>query len=163
MSEENVTPEEIKAIDKELRSRYFPRLVVFADVINRYLNIARRSGNISWLRTSALLFIVTRGGQLTPSELASIMLRSNYSITKLLDGLEKEGLIKRSHSSRDRRKVTLELTPAGLQFLKDSLKKAKEAEEDIKSYLTEEELDKLIQLTRKMRLAMLEKLTGLRS
>lgn len=123
---------EIQKIDRQIAAMNFPRFVVFTDVVNRYTNIVLRN-KISWLRTSAMLFMITRGGNLTPSQLASIMLRSNYSVTKLIDGLEKDGLVRRRRNGRDRRTVNVEVTPAGLEFVMASLNNATVAEDEVKS------------------------------
>jgi len=73
---------DIEAVNQEIRKMQFSRLIVFADVVSRYAEIVLKNQS-SRLQTNALEFIITRGGSLTPSQLATIMLRSNYSITKL--------------------------------------------------------------------------------
>jgi len=80
---------EIEEVNAKIRSMQIPRIIAFADVVNIYAQKILKN-KLSWLRTSALIFLVTRGGTLTPGQLARIMLRSNYSITKLIDGLEKD-------------------------------------------------------------------------
>ncbi|GAI41773.1 unnamed protein product, partial [marine sediment metagenome] len=100
---------------------HLSRLIVFSDVINRYLHL-RIKDDISWLRVSAVLFIITRGGKLTPTQLANLMLRSRNSVTNLIEGLEKDGLVRRYHTKKDRRTVYIEVTSAGLSFIMTRLK-----------------------------------------
>lgn len=149
---------EIQKVDREIRAMNFPRLVVFADVVNRYTNKVFRS-KTSWLRTSALFFMITRGGSLTPSQLARIMLRSNYSVTKIIDGLEKDGLVRRRRNRRDRRTVNVQVTPAGLEFVMASLNNATVAEDEVKSCLSNNELKVLADLTRKLRLRLIDRVS----
>ncbi len=51
---------------------------------------------------------------LTMSELGRLLLVSGGNVTVIVDGLEKEGLVVRTHSSTDRRTVEVSLTERGL-------------------------------------------------
>lgn len=55
--------------------------------------------------------------RLTPSALIDSMMLTSGAMTNRLDKLEKKGLISREHSREDRRSVTVELTPEGLQLI----------------------------------------------
>lgn len=158
-------PEIQKSIDNiynVLIGMKFTRLIVFADVINRYLKMKVRE-EYPWLRINALLFIIARGGKLTPTELAKIMLRPRNSITKLIDGLEKDKFIKRLSSKKDRRKIYILITGEGIDFLRRHIDGLKELEDDVGQCMEKEELSDLVALSRKMRLSLIEKLTGLKS
>lgn len=152
---------EIDNVNNQIRRTQFTRLVAFADIVNRYTEIVlkKKENQISWLRSSALLFIVTRGGSLTPSQLASIMLRSNYSITKLIDGSEKDGLVKRLRNSEDGRSFHVKVTSEGLNYVIASLKNSETLENELKSYLDEDELNNLAAIIRKLRDKFIEKLS----
>jgi DNA-binding MarR family transcriptional regulator len=152
----------IETIRGEILAMHLSRLIVFSDVINRYLHL-RIKDDISWLRVSAVLFIITRGGKLTPTQLANLMLRSRNSVTKLIEGLEKDGLVRRYHARKDRRTVYVEVTSAGLSFTMTRLKAITSLEEEIRSCLDDGELQTLVDLSRKLRLKLIEKLTGLKS
>ncbi|QEU92290.1 MarR family transcriptional regulator [Streptomyces kanamyceticus] len=54
-----------------------------------------------------------RGGSATPSELAADLDLAPASVTGRLDGLERRGLIRRTPSKRDRRRVDVGLTEQG--------------------------------------------------
>jgi len=162
MTGQSVRDSNIEAIRQEIMAMHLSRLVAFSDVINRYLKI-RTKGDISWLRVNAILFIITRGGKLTPSQLADLMLRSRNSVTKLLEGLEKDGLIRRYHPKNNRRTVYAEATSEGLSFIMTKLKVVTALEEEIRSCLDDGELKTLVNLTRKLRLELIEKITGLKS
>lgn len=53
----------------------------------------------------------------TPSTLADKAGVSRATMTGLLDGLEREGLVARIFDTRDRRRISIHLTPAGLAKL----------------------------------------------
>ncbi|MGV9879445.1 MarR family winged helix-turn-helix transcriptional regulator [Streptomyces sp. NPDC003006] len=54
-----------------------------------------------------------RGGAASPSELAADLDLAPASVTGRLDGLERRGLVRRTPSRRDRRRVDVELTESG--------------------------------------------------
>ena len=149
-------------IREEIFSMHLSRIMVFADMINRYLQLKFR-GESTWLRVHAVLFLITRGGKLTPSQLADVMLRSRNSVTKLIEGLEKDGYVKRTHSTEDRRTVYIEVTSAGLDFTMTYLRKLASLEKEIGLCLEPAELQQFVDLSRKLRLALIERLTGLKS
>ena len=153
---------EIDKVNASIRSTQFSRLVAFADVVTRYTLVARkkRENQISWLRSSALSFIITRGGSLTPSQLAAIMLRSNYSITRLIDGLEEDGLVKRCRNKQDGRSFEVKVTAAGLSYTLERLKDSEVVETDLRSCLDEREMNDLAVIIRKLRDNLIEKVSA---
>jgi MarR family transcriptional repressor of emrRAB len=54
---------------------------------------------------------------LRPSDLSLSLDATRTQVTRLLDGLEKKGLLVRAPDTRDRRSLQLALTPAGTQLL----------------------------------------------
>lgn len=61
----------------------------------------------------SVLRVLQLGGDLTPSELAEVTLRSSGGMTQILDRLARAGLVGRTPSMSDRRKVVVALTPKG--------------------------------------------------
>jgi DNA-binding MarR family transcriptional regulator len=57
-------------------------------------------------------------GELSPSRLAELVVRSSGGMTQILDRLERSGLVARKPDPRDRRKLTVGLTPAGLRLVR---------------------------------------------
>jgi len=53
---------DIETIRRHILATHLSRLIVFSDVINRYLHL-RMKDDKSWLRVSTVLFIITRGGE----------------------------------------------------------------------------------------------------
>ena len=66
-----------------------------------------------------ILFLLARAdaGQLRPSELAAGIGVPRATMTGLLDGLEREGLIKRVPARDDRRAIAIHLSPKGRAFV----------------------------------------------
>lgn len=57
-------------------------------------------------------------GPLSQAVLARKILRSSGNLTLVVDNLEKRGLVARSRESRDRRFVTVSLTPEGKELIR---------------------------------------------
>ncbi|MGA2670953.1 MAG: MarR family transcriptional regulator [Dehalococcoidia bacterium] len=150
--------DEIEKANIQIRSMQFPRIIAFADVVNRYTQKILKN-KVSWLRASALMFLITRGGTLTPGQIARIMLRSNYSITKLIDGLEKDRLVKRYPDGKDRRSIKVKVTSEGLNYVISSLNNVVEAERELKSWLNDDEQENLAAAIRKLRDKLIEKVS----
>lgn len=163
MAEKSARPRNVEKIRQEILSMNLSRLAVFSDVMNRYVLLRAKGDARTWLRVYAVTFIITRGGKVTPTELAKILLRSRNSVSQLINGLEKDGLVRRYHTTEDRRTVYVEVTSEGLSFIKARLKVLKSLEEEITSFLDDGELRIIVDLTRKLRLRLIEKLTGLKS
>lgn len=53
-------------------------------------------------------------------EVAAGLQISNAAVTKLIDRLEKKGLVRREYSCADRRQILLHLTPAGSKLLENA-------------------------------------------
>jgi len=64
---------------------------------------------------STLRALAAHKGRAVPSELVADLLISPAAMTGRLDTLEQRGFIRRQQSSVDRRKVDVELTPAGFR------------------------------------------------
>jgi DNA-binding MarR family transcriptional regulator len=101
----------------------------------------------------ALLFDAPHGG-MTPSELASGAGVTRATMTGLLDGLEREGHVMRQKFAGDRRKLTVQLTQAGQQFLMDVLPNLYELMDSIGEALPVSRRDIMTTLLTRMRQAI---------
>ncbi len=93
-------------------------------------------------------------GPLTLGELSRKRLVSGGNITCVIDNLEKEGLVERVPSSRDRRAIVAQLTPKGNQLFGDMFRKHAEFVAGLASVLTHEEQEALSRLLKKLGLAL---------
>lgn len=69
-------------------------------------------------RQGAVLMNCVRGEANTPAELAAFNALDISSMSRMLDRLEKKGLITRSRNGKDRRQVTVKATPKGRALLR---------------------------------------------
>jgi DNA-binding MarR family transcriptional regulator len=80
---------------------------------------AQRADTMLTLSQIAALATLDRHGAMTPGELAAHEKISPPSTTRLLGVLESGGLVARTAHATDRRQVTLEVSPAGRELLKE--------------------------------------------
>lgn len=148
--------EELAEISEILRRRPYLYLSSFADMLGRFQEAVLKVP----LRFTALSLLIRRGGTLTPTELAKLMLRSKHSITKLIDGLEKEGYIVRTREDRDRRVVHIKITSEGLKHIKDKVFNENPAVVKLMSCLSEKETEQLLVYVKKLRKELIKSIAG---
>ncbi|WP_434953092.1 MarR family winged helix-turn-helix transcriptional regulator [Shewanella sp. HL-SH4] len=83
---------------------------------------------------------------LTPSGLLSSMMLTSGAMTNRLDKLESKGLIKRVHSTEDRRSVTVGLTEKGLATIDDAIEEHMRIQHTLVDHLSDTEMPELNQL-----------------
>jgi len=79
-------------------------------------------------------------------EVAERMITRDPDITRLLDRLERRGLLTRSRDSKDRRVITVRITSAGQKVLKDLDGPMAEQNRTLLSHVPKGDLRKLIEL-----------------
>ena len=150
-------PRDVKGTLDKIKATDFWLCVQFADTLIRYVEITMKQDSvISRLQGSTLYFLLLDGGESTPTQLAKDMLRSKHSVTKIIDSLEKEGLVARDFTSRDRRVTSIKLTAAGLEHLKQRFARGNERANNVMDGLDAKEQKRLVALTEKMRQRMKE-------
>jgi DNA-binding MarR family transcriptional regulator len=143
---------EVKGLLNQIKATDFWRCVQFADALIRYLEITMKQDSVvSRLQGSALYFLLLSGGESTPTRLANRMLRSKHSVTKIIDSLEKEGLVVRDFTNKDRRVTSVRLTAAGLEHLRKRFAKGNERARHVMDSLDKKEQKRLVELTERMR------------
>ncbi len=80
------------------------------------------------------------------SEIAERMINRDPDITRLVDRLERRGLVVRSREGRDRRVITTRITPAGLELLRALDGRVEEFNRKMLGPLGEQQLQTLIRL-----------------
>lgn len=69
---EKASDEYIAKIKQELRNINVSRVAAFTDVFNRYMKL-RAKDKSNLFRVNAVASIITRGGRITPSDLAKLL------------------------------------------------------------------------------------------
>jgi DNA-binding MarR family transcriptional regulator len=148
---------DIKSALNQIKVTNFWLYVQFADTLIRYVEITMKQDSIvSRLQGSALYFLLLNGGASTPTQLASTMLRSKHSVTKIIDSLEKEGLVVRESTNKDRRVTSVRLTSPGLDHLRQRFARGNERARKVMGSLDIKEQKQLSALTERMRQKMNE-------
>ncbi len=98
------------------------------------------------------LMIRDTPGHASPGRLAQELGVSNAGMTGRLDGLEKQGWIKRMPGADDRRRVDVEVTRSGAGVWRRAMELRGTAEDELAGVLTRRELATLNRLLRKMTL-----------
>ncbi len=151
MDNEIADQKSIDLIASEINRREFPYISAFADAVIRYLEIIVRRDRYNRLEWAILIMLVTNRGSLSPATLAKQLLRSQHSITLLVDNLEKLGYVKRERKSNDRRIVDICITNSGIEHILHTLPKADKNWDTLLSELNQDERSFLISLLRKLR------------
>jgi len=68
----------------------------------------------------SVLRVLQLAGELSPSELAEITVRSTGGMTQIVDRLVRNGLVGRTAHLEDRRKVSVALTPQGRRLVEQA-------------------------------------------
>ena len=148
--------DDIKQVAGRIKMTEFWKYARFADTINRYIEITMKKDNVSPLQSVAMYFLVLEGGKLTPTKMAKMMYRSKHSMTKVIDSLEKEGLVVREFSDKDRRMTYVRPTFAGLEYVSMNFSKGNERARKVMDCLDTAEKESLVELTERMRKWMTE-------
>ncbi|WP_058485917.1 MarR family winged helix-turn-helix transcriptional regulator [Defluviitalea phaphyphila] len=95
--------------------------------------------NLTRIQWIALYFLFTKG-DLSQRELSQLMEISDSSVLRLVDRLEREGLVKRERCQEDRRIIQLVLTEKGKSLIKSSLHVGSEFSDLLIKNIDEKEL-----------------------
>jgi DNA-binding MarR family transcriptional regulator len=95
----------------------FLDLLRTTDVLSRRLSQVLKAEDLSSNQYNVLRILRGARDGLSCGEIGNRMITRDPDITRLLDRLEKRGLISRSREARDRRTVLTQITPAGLKLL----------------------------------------------
>ena len=87
-----------------------------------------------------ILFVLESDGQTTMGYLSQRLDIDNAAISRLVDKLEKQGLVERHINPEDRRQMLIAATEAGLSQAKEAKKVANAANDKIKEGFTEKEI-----------------------
>jgi DNA-binding MarR family transcriptional regulator len=95
----------------------FVDLLRTCDLLNRKLAVVLKPAALSATQYNVLRILRGAKEPLGCGEIASRMITRDPDITRLLDRMEKRGLVARSRETKDRRMVLTRITPQGLKVL----------------------------------------------
>jgi DNA-binding MarR family transcriptional regulator len=132
---------------ESLEAEVFLNLMRTADVLLRGQEAILKLAGLSHTQYNVLRILRGAGGQgLCCREVAERMITRDPDITRLVDRLERRGLLTRSRDSRDRRVITVRITPAGLKVLKNLEGPMTGHHRNLLSHMDKGDLRKLLEL-----------------
>ena len=144
---------------KESKTRHPPSLeeAVFldllrtSDVLSRRLAYILKNEDLSSNQYNVLRILRGAPEGLACGEIGSRMISRDPDITRLLDSLEKRGLISRCRETKDRRTVLTRISPEGLKLLARLDEPVQQAHREQLGHLGRERLKALAELLRDSR------------
>jgi DNA-binding MarR family transcriptional regulator len=132
---------------ESLEAEVFLNLMRTADALSRRAEDILKLAGISHTQYNVLRILRGAGEQgLCCREVAERMITRDPDITRLVDRLERRGLLTRSRDSKDRRVITVRITAAGRKVLKDLDGPLSEHNRNLLSHMDKGDLRKLIEL-----------------
>jgi DNA-binding MarR family transcriptional regulator len=123
-----------------------------ADVVNGRFSDMLKPYGLSPTQFNALRILRGAGdGGRTCSEIAERMINRDPDITRLLDRLERRGLVVRSREGRDRRVIITRINQAGLELLRGLDRPIEEFNRKQMGQLSEQQLRTLVKLLEAVR------------
>jgi MarR family transcriptional regulator for hemolysin len=130
---------EISEQSKRLSVDNFTTLVHVADILERFIDMQMKKVGINQTNYTLLNHLIVLGGKATPTELSKRVFRSKHAITRAVDTLEKEGLVKREGIGEDRRNRKVVVTVKGLNLVRKMVPFREKIGSTITEPLTNEE------------------------
>jgi DNA-binding MarR family transcriptional regulator len=149
---------EIREQAGELQGEIFLSFSYTADVFNRYLDVLLTKRDSSRTRFGILHNLITHGGSMTPTEIAKRVFRSKHAVTRAIDVLEKDGLVRRGTVRGDRRLRKVSITRKGLRLIATNVDDRREISRQAMSCLNQrqsEELKVILERLRKRLLSLI--------
>lgn len=128
------------------------------DILNRYLEIELMKYKTSPIRFAVMNTIIVHGGRMVPTAISKWVYRSPRTVTSMLDSLERDGLIRREPNTKDRRSINVVVTEEGWDDVSKKIPVAEEIDRRALSCLSEDELDTLSSILKKLRRHLLSEI-----
>ena len=128
------------------------------DIMNRYLEIELMNYKTSPIRFAVMNAIVVHGGRMVPTAISKWVYRAPRTITSMIDSLERDGLIRRELNTKDRRSINVVVTEKGWDDASKKGSVAEEIDRRVLSCLSEEELNTLSGILKKLRRHLLSEI-----
>jgi DNA-binding MarR family transcriptional regulator len=142
---------EIKDISQVVRFDSLILLTYAAEAVNRYLGHWIKKYDQDQTRINILYLLIGNGGSLTPTRISEGVNRSKHAITRAIDILEKDALVRREPSTNDRRSLNVVITRQGIDLVKKTLPALQRASSIATSCLNEEQINELKIISTKLR------------
>jgi DNA-binding MarR family transcriptional regulator len=127
-------------------------IVRTADLLIVPMNEVLRASNLSQSQYNILRILRGAGeGGLSCGEISERMVRRDPDLTRLLDRLEKRGLVTRARGTTDRRVVLASISPEGLELLASLDEPVQAKNRAVLEHVSEEKLRTLVAILEEVR------------
>jgi DNA-binding MarR family transcriptional regulator len=134
-------------------------IVTSYEVLARYLEVQLKRYEVSLIRFSIMSTLFKSGGEMTPSEIAEAVFREKNSVTAVINTLERQGVVRREPSSRDRRSVKVVITEKGWKEANRLNPIAQELSREALSCMDKGQVEDLVAVMRTLRESLVPKIT----
>ena len=108
------------------------------------------ASSTSFTQWLVLIWLSAQNSQISATQLSAEMGHDMGALTRVVDELERRGLVRRERSRRDRRAVEIAITPAGRRQAQSAKRVIVELLNRLVEPFTDREVDKLIALLRRL-------------
>jgi DNA-binding MarR family transcriptional regulator len=141
----------INAMSSDLRYNTGLELLYTGLLLNKYIDVRARKYNQNRSRLDIMHTLIAHGGVLKPSKLGEMTLRTKQTITKVIDGLERDGMVIRETTGEDRRTKKIMITQKGLDSIGESLPYTIDAMDTAMPSLKVEQMEELSMILKQIR------------
>ncbi len=117
----------IRFFAKKLRVDAFLSLIEVSDLVKKYAEIYTSQKPATTSGYNVLNVIILNGGKSTATDISKQVFRSRYTVTRLIDTLEKRGLVERKPTKQDRRMKFVYVTKKGVDLVEKASADMREA------------------------------------
>ena len=142
---------QIRAMAADLRFNTGLMVLYTGMMMNRYIDIETSKYNQNRSRLDIMHTLIVHGGTLKPTDLGRMTFRSKQTITKIIDGLERDGMVEREPVGEDRRTRKVSITKKGLESIRVSLPSTLEISNTAMPSLSQEQMEELNAILRQIR------------
>ncbi len=129
------------------------------EVLTRYLEIQLKQHDATLTRFNIMSNLFKNGGEMTPSDIAESVFREKNSITAVINTMERQGVVRRTPSTDDRRSVKVTITDKGWKEANQLNPVAQELSREALSCLEKERIEELVEIMRQIRESLLPKIS----
>lgn len=90
-----------------------------AKAVQQHLDAISNNKSSHYVEFALLHSLILNGGRMTPSQIGKEILRSKFAVTRIVDSLEKRGLVRREPYGDDLRTRDVIVTRKGIQIVND--------------------------------------------
>ncbi len=143
--------DDIKAMATDLRYNTGLEVLYTGLLMDKYIDIRARKYGQNRSRLDIMHTLIAHGGILKPSDLGKMTFRTKQTITKVIDGLDRDGMVTRESIGKDRRTRRVIITKKGLDSIRESLPNTIETINTAMPAFSKEQMEEISAIMRMVR------------